>query len=1033
MRTFLILAVGALLNPAASEAAGALAGEWLFAEGSGDAARDSSGLTPPGRVHEAQWTARGDAFALSFDGKRARVDCGAPGALDLRGALTLDAWVYPTARAASETGVAGKSFDSYGLTLYGDGHFYWYIDSGGNKCHAPSRDGRWNHVTCTFDGKDLRIFMDGELQDTCPSQSPAVNPGGPFYIGCIARDAAGGALTDSFKGYIGAVRVYDGALSEEEVRSLHGRDKGLFPRMDRGRSRISLSPYYYPDAGEAFVDVDFGTLFPWGPDAQAVVSLWRKEPEEQLQPVPVTSVPEGDIVRDVHFDLRHLAPGAYEIRAALVGAAGVLAEDRAAFSWPRETALPMPAELIVSPLKPLPAPAAYHAEVSAGGGIRVALGAHSCLVESTYSFPGGGENRLAAGEVPTPGEAGWQVRTQNADDGSFTVQAGGAFYGLERRVSFGPTRIEVRDTLTNKTDAPLGVILSNHIDATAVPGASNTFLNNPATFLSAANQGIGMVALDDVYLEQYEHFFKDGVTGLRSPIFALDKGASYTVKWAVYVNATGDYYDFINAVRKDEGLVRTVEGGFSFIDLRQPPSREFVELRGLKYASIPCLSHAEDDAGISIEGFEFMEYPAECALVKQTLARTREMYPDLKVMFHVAHSLYATDKPEALFPDSRTLNNEGKQTDYGDNNIAYYQNYFSKEHVDEGYRWFIFYPAQDNSFGKYMARATRFMLEDLGATGIFADGLTHGYGGRFTYDRWDGHTAQIDPETRTIQRLYASVNLLAAPVLVEMTRAINAQGGVVIANSNPGPRTVHKEDILYCVETGGGDKTVTSLYLAPTVIALGDSSRIHGERDVYDDIRAKLEWGALYFYYGEGVLTRPTPATQMYPITVEDFRPGILTGRERIVTTRSGVYGWPGEKNLHQVFQYDGRGAVARTGAVTTVDGNSARTELALNERETAVIVKLPVLLEAPTPVNARCVRYGKDGIHLMLAGDGEAQMIVSDGVYGVRNNQPHEITVGAAIQRVTARDHFVSIPIVLNGPTEIYIAPSTGADSSNT
>lgn len=1031
MRAYFMVAVAVISLPIFAEAGDGPVGEWLLAEGSGDTVRDSAGQSGTGQVHGAQWIPRGDGYALSFDGQRAHVNCGAPDALDIHGAITLDAWVYPTARAASETGVAGKSFESYGLTLYADGQFYWYIGSGANKCHAPARTGRWNHMTCTFDGTTLGIFLDGAPYDTAPSQFPAVNPGGPFFIGCIARDAAGNSLTDSFKGYIGGVRVYDRVLSEDEIRLLHERDKGLFPRMDRDKNRLTLTPYFYFDTGEIFVDVDFGTLFPWAADTQAEVSLWRTEPEQKLMTIPVASVPDGDVITDLRFDLKDVAPGVYEIRAVLTGPAGKIAEDRAPFSYPKDAALPLPEERTAPPLARPPELAAYTTEACPGGGIRVTLGADTYLIESTFSYPGGGENRLAAGDTPPSGEASWRVKTEIGVESTDFVEADGETYTLSRAVTKGTTRIEVRDTFTNKTDAPLGIIISNHINAVGVPGVSNTFMDNPATFLSKENGGIGMVALDDVYLEHYRHFNQDGVTGLRDPLFALDKGASYTLEWAVYVNGTGDYYDFINAARKDEGLVRTVEGGFSFIDLKEPPSKEFVDLRGLKYVSLPCLSHAEDDAGISIEGFEFMEYPAECALVKQTLARTRALYPDLKVMFHVAHSLYATDKPETLFPDSRTINNEGRQTDYGDNNTDYYRNYFSKEHVDEGYRWFIFYPAEDNSFGKYMLRATRFMLDEVGATGIFADGLTHGYGGRFTYDRWDGHTAQIDPKTGTIQRLYASVNLLAAPVLVEMTRMIGEEGGVVIANSNPGPRTVHQENILYCVETGGGDKSVASLYLAPTVIALGDSSRIKTERDVYDDIRAKLDWGALYFYYGEGTLTRPTPATRMYPITVEAFRPGTITGRERIITTRSGVFGWPGEHNLHQVLRYDGRGALTRAEALTTVDAVDARTELSLGDRETAVIEKLPIWLETAGSVNAVCIRYDREELRLRLAGTGEVRLSIANGPYKVRRDASHAITVGATRQEVMDQDGVLYVPFALEGMTEIAVVPSQGTGSA--
>lgn len=1024
MRACLVVVIMAVFLAAEGRASTGLVAEWLFKEGTGDTILDATGHTPPGRVYGAQWAAREGGHALSFDSKGAHVNCGTSESLDIRGAVTLEAWVYPTARAASETGVAGKSFDAYGLTLYSDGNFYCYIGSGGNKCSVPGCVNRWNHITGTFDGKDLRMFLDGEARDTRPSQFTTVNPGGSFYIGCIARDAAGGALTDSFQGYIGAVRVYNRALSEEEVRTLYARDKASFPRMDRDRNTISLGLYPY-DTGELFLDVDFGTLFPWSEEEQAEVSLWRKNPEQKLQSMPIITVPENDVIMDLRFLLDNREPGAYEVRAGLYSTSRTIVEEGKAFSWPTDTALPLPTERTAASLPPIAEPVDYRAEVCPGGGIRVALCGAVYRVESSYSFPGGGKNRLAAGTEAAGDEPAWRVEMQNEDGGVYRVRAGGAFYTLEREVACEPHRILVKDTITNNTGAPLGIILDNAIDGSGVSGVSNSFMNNPATFLSKENHGIGLVALDDVYLEQYEHHYKNGIAGLRSPVFALDNEASYTLEWAVYINGTGDYYDFINAVRKDEGLIRTVEGGFAFIDLRQPPTEEFVELRGLKYASIPCLSHAEDDPGISIEGFEFVDYPAECALVQQTLAQTKALYPDMKVMFHVAHSLYATNRPDALFPDSRTVNSEGRQTDYGDNNIAYYQNYFSKEHVDEGYRWFIFYPARDNLFGKAMIEATRFMLENMGATGIFADGLTHGYGGRFTYDRWDGHTAEIDPESKTIKRLYASVNLLAAPVLVEMTRMINGENGVVIANSYPGTRTVHKEDIIYCIETGGGDKSLASLYLAPTVIALGDSTRIQGERDVYDDIRAKLEWGGLYFYYGEGTLTRPTPATQMYPITVEMFRPGIIQGRERIITTKSGSYGWFGEKNLHRVYHYDGRGGLTQTDALTTVDQDGVRTELVLEERETAVLSKLPVTLEAPSPVNARCLQYNNGQIHLMLTGSGQVRMVIADGAYSLRPDTSHTVVIGAGKQEVTVQDTVLSFPVMLEGSAEIRIVPS--------
>ncbi len=396
MRACLVVVIMAVFLAAEGRASTGLVAEWLFKEGTGDTILDATGHTPPGRVYGAQWAAREGGHALSFDSKGAHVDCGTSESLDIREAVTLEAWGYPTARAASETGVAGKSFDAYGLTLYSDGNFYWYIGSGGNKCSVPGRVNRWNHVTGTFDGKDLRMFLDGEARDTRPSQFTTVNPGGSFYIGCIARDAAGGALTDSFQGYIGAVRVYNRALSEEEVRTLYARDKASFPRMYRDRNTISLGLYPY-DTGEIFLDVDFGTLFPWSEEEQAEVSLWRKNPEQKLQSMPIITVPENDVIMDLRFLLDSREPGAYEVRAGLYSTSRTIVEERKAFSWPTDTALPLPAERTAASLPPIPGPVDYRAEVCPGGGIRVALRDAVYRVESSYSFPGGGKNRLAAG------------------------------------------------------------------------------------------------------------------------------------------------------------------------------------------------------------------------------------------------------------------------------------------------------------------------------------------------------------------------------------------------------------------------------------------------------------------------------------------------------------------------------------------------------------------------------------------------------------------------------------------------------------
>ena len=132
-----------------------------------------------------------------------------------------------------------------------------------------------------------------------------------------------------------------------------------------------------------------------------------------------------------------------------------------------------------------------------------------------------------------------------------------------------------------------------------------------------------------------------------------------------------------------------------------------------------------------------------------------------------------------------------------------------------------------------------------------------------------------------------------------------------------------------------------SLHLGSTVTPLGNPTGIESLQDIYHDALRKLDHGALYFWYGEqGHIDEPTIVSYMYPITFESIHPGIVRGKERIVTKVSGVYGWPGDDSLHVVHFFDARGRKRPHGFVTTVDGDGVRTEILLAEGESAVIEK---------------------------------------------------------------------------------------------
>jgi Concanavalin A-like lectin/glucanases superfamily len=199
-----------------------LVAEYKFDTVIDDRTDDSSGKGNNAQVHGAVPCSTRFGNGLAFDGQNDYVDCGAGTSLDLRKRVSVECWVRPDVIPATEVGVAGKGIESYGLTYYKDGQCWWYISGGGNMTKAGLAVGFWNHVTGTYDGSASRLYVNGDLRDSNVIDVP-IAPGGPFFVG------ARGPGTHLFRGAIAGLRVYDRALSKDEVAERYARfaDEGL--------------------------------------------------------------------------------------------------------------------------------------------------------------------------------------------------------------------------------------------------------------------------------------------------------------------------------------------------------------------------------------------------------------------------------------------------------------------------------------------------------------------------------------------------------------------------------------------------------------------------------------------------------------------------------------------------------------------------------------------------------------------------------------------------------------------------------------
>ena len=191
-----------------------------FEEGSGVATADATGRGNHGTISGAAWIPDGRyGSALALDGVDDWVTLADSPSLDLTTGLTLEAWVKPgTLVKPWQTLLMKEAPGALAYALYATGGGSpqlnaWWGDQQSLYTTDPLPVGEWSHVAVTSDGATMRAYLNGLLAESVPVTGPLAATSGPLRIG-------GNAVWENefFQGVIDEVRIYDRALSAEEVR-----------------------------------------------------------------------------------------------------------------------------------------------------------------------------------------------------------------------------------------------------------------------------------------------------------------------------------------------------------------------------------------------------------------------------------------------------------------------------------------------------------------------------------------------------------------------------------------------------------------------------------------------------------------------------------------------------------------------------------------------------------------------------------------------------------------------------------------------
>jgi hypothetical protein len=206
-----------------------LVGYWKMDESATTSgAIDSSGNGNDGTYYgNASTTAGKFGNGGVFDGTGDLVNCGNDSSFDITSAITISAWINVSSTVDKQRIVDKVRTDAYTLRLYDNGSVavMELAAEYGGVTQTPGYSsfdnfiilGQWTHVSATYNGDIIRYYIDGQPAGT-------VKPSPAGDIGTNANDLVIGARLDGsyeFRGQIDEVRIYNRALSPDEVQKLY--------------------------------------------------------------------------------------------------------------------------------------------------------------------------------------------------------------------------------------------------------------------------------------------------------------------------------------------------------------------------------------------------------------------------------------------------------------------------------------------------------------------------------------------------------------------------------------------------------------------------------------------------------------------------------------------------------------------------------------------------------------------------------------------------------------------------------------------
>ncbi len=581
--------------------------------------------------------------------------------------------------------------------------------------------------------------------------------------------------------------------------------------------------------------------------------------------------------------------------------------------------------------KPVVAPE-FSVYLNSYGDIKYMIDGKEIITKSKSSNPGGGWTTSSS--VIN----GWLPVAKGATVAASWSSSGSTLYRIDRFVKNAGDHIEVVDRYRNQSNSLLGLIIEHETTFPSDLGIPQYYLagsevkltnssavnyrrspGNPTSmvYYSAIGKTAGLFADGDIFRVHCQNFVKNNAIGLSDYELGIPKGDNSTswryLEWRIYPLREGDYWSMINQIRHTIGSNYEIPGPIVFSGQDGTKTAEYyknwVQKRGVKWV---CSGQAAFTLMEQSQLFSGLPYSTRYAygtaveLAQNWLNQTRNwanklhsLMPDVKVLTYM-HPQICT-KPETFnstysgLDDSKVFDASGQQIVYPID--APLREYFS---------------TASNSYGRQFTQTYQSMMTtlNLGLDGMNCDEFS--YSGVETAfldgleNNWDGCTALIDGSNFQFIKKTTKASLLQLEHRSSMIDYFKNNNRPFVFSGPSETRTILAKKVPSYAESLSYHSLSTMHLSSP--LAYGNHDMTQNDRARSKMVREMLGKGCLllpWIWSDEPIGQHYIPL--MYPITPIELREGMVIGKERIISNKSGIYGWV-EGYDANVYVFNGNG-----------------------------------------------------------------------------------------------------------------------------